>query len=122
MFRAATTLKQIFLQKENDELPFLKIKDKPDIKKRGIMLDVSQGRITSPETLYKLIDVMADLKYNELQLYFDNIVFEYKTMSDYYKKGRVYSVEDIENYKGPIDKKTGKVVDIREYLKGGKKR
>lgn len=32
------------------------------------------------------------------------------------------SVEDIENYKGPIDKKTGKVVDIREYLKGGKKR
>ena len=34
LFMAATTLKQIILQKENNKLPFLKIKDKPDLKKR----------------------------------------------------------------------------------------
>ena len=77
LFYAAATLKQIILQAEDSQVQFMKIKDYPDIEKRGIMLDVSRGRIPKPETVMKVVDILADLKYNELQLYFDNIVFEY---------------------------------------------
>ncbi|MBQ2889069.1 MAG: family 20 glycosylhydrolase [Clostridia bacterium] len=95
LFRASQTLKQIVLQAEDRKIPCVKISDKPDFKKRGIMLDVSRGRIQKPETIKLLIDIMADMKYNELQLYFDNVVFEYKSMSKYYKNGEVLTVEDI---------------------------
>ena len=95
LFRASQTLKQIVLQAEDRKIPCVKISDKPDFKKRGIMLDVSRGRIQKPETIKLLIDIMADMKYNELQLYFDNVVFEYRSMSKYYKNGEVLTVEDI---------------------------
>lgn len=99
LFYAAATLKQIILQAEDSQVQFMKIKDYPDIEKRGIMLDVSRGRIPKPETVMKVVDILADLKYNELQLYFDNIVFEYKSMAAYYEKGKVLSIEDIEKIK-----------------------
>jgi len=97
LFRGAATLKQIILQAENRELPLTEIEDYPDLERRGIMLDVSRGKMPKPQTIFNIIDIMADLKYNELQLYFDNIVFEYKSMADYYKKEHVYTVQDIKN-------------------------
>ncbi len=97
LFRGAQTIKQIILQAEDNKIPCLEIKDKPDIKRRGIMLDISRGRIQSPETIKKLADIMADLKYNELQLYFDNIVFEYKSMAQYYEIENVLTIENIKD-------------------------
>ena len=77
LFRGAQTLKQIVLQEENGKVQCINISDKPDIERRGIMLDVSRGRIQKPAEIKRLIDIMADMKYNELQLYFDKIVYEY---------------------------------------------
>lgn len=97
LYRAAQTLKQIMLQAEDNKIPCLEIKDKPDFKKRGIMLDVSRGRIQKPEEIKRLIDIISDMKYNELQLYFDNVVFEYKSMAQYYNIENVLTIEDIKD-------------------------
>lgn len=43
--------------------------DKPALPNRGIMLDVSRGKVPTLATLMRLADVMAHYKLNQLQLY-----------------------------------------------------
>ncbi len=83
-FRAFTTLKQIIAQ-SGDKLPCLEIEDEPSIKVRGYMLDISRGKIPNLEYVKKLCDLLADLKYNHLQLYMDSFVYEYKGFEEYWK-------------------------------------
>src|SRR5436190_4976429 len=45
------------------------IGDYPDFGRRGIMLDVSRGRVPKLETLLKLVDHLAYFKINAFQLY-----------------------------------------------------
>jgi len=49
--------------------PVCEIEDWPDLKRRGIMLDVSRDKVPSMQTLLGLADLMLELKLNELQLY-----------------------------------------------------
>lgn len=84
-YRAYTTLKQIFSQAENGELNCFKIEDFPSIKNRGYMLDISRSKIPSLSYLKTLVDLLSDLKYNQLQLYMDTFVYEYKNFPDYWK-------------------------------------
>ncbi|WP_193581042.1 family 20 glycosylhydrolase, partial [Paenibacillus aceris] len=49
-----------------------------DLKVRGLMLDIGRDKIPSMHSLYKLIDLMADLKMNHLQLYMEGYCFEYE--------------------------------------------
>jgi hypothetical protein len=58
-------------------LPCLKIRDWPDFRRRGVMLDVSRGRVPNPETLLDLAEHLADFKINELQLYTEH-TFAYR--------------------------------------------
>ena len=81
-FRAVSTLKQLVRFKETEKQ---KIHDYPMIKERGIMIDISRGKVPLKETLFKLVDIMADLKYNQLQLYLENLVFEYDHFAEYCK-------------------------------------
>lgn len=83
-FRAFTTLKQIIAQSDG-RLPCLEIEDEPSIKVRGYMLDISRGKIPNPEYIKYLCDILADLKYNHLQLYMDSFVYEYKGFEEYWK-------------------------------------
>jgi hypothetical protein len=50
-------------------LPFLRIRDWPDFPRRGVMLDISRGRVPRLETLLDLAEKLSDFKINELQLY-----------------------------------------------------
>ncbi len=43
--------------------------DRPALPNRGIMLDVSRGKVPTLRTLERLVDVMAHYKLNQLQLY-----------------------------------------------------
>ncbi|MEM9881506.1 MAG: family 20 glycosylhydrolase [Planctomycetota bacterium] len=52
-----------------DRLPRLTIDDWPDLAVRGYMLDVSRDRVPTMATLRDLIDRLALLKFNQLQLY-----------------------------------------------------
>lgn len=65
---ARATLAQISAQCD-DALPCLQIEDWPDFPRRGFMLDISRNKVPTMESLFKLVDLLAHLKYNELQLY-----------------------------------------------------
>lgn len=53
------------------------IEDWPDLPRRGLMLDISRGKVPQMERLYRLVDLLADLKLNELQLYTEH-TFAYR--------------------------------------------
>ncbi len=73
---AAATLRQI-LREYGRRLPCLKIRDWPDFPRRGVMLDISRGRVPKLETLLDLVERLADFKINEFQLYTEH-TFAYK--------------------------------------------
>ena len=84
-YRACTTLKQIIAQSDGGFISSVEIEDYPDIARRGYMLDVSRGKIPNIEYLKSLADILADLKYNEFQLYMESFVYEYKNFPEYTK-------------------------------------
>jgi len=73
---AVVTLRQL-LRQYGRRLPCLKIRDWPDYPRRGVMLDVSRGRVPKLETLLDLAEQLADFKINELQLYTEH-TFAYR--------------------------------------------
>lgn len=98
-FRAFTTLKQIINQAENNEIKKLEIEDFPSIKNRGYMLDISRGKIPNYSELVRLVDYMADLKYNQLQLYLDSFAIEYKNFPEYTKDTMPITKEELMSLK-----------------------
>jgi hypothetical protein len=78
LFYAAATLAQwIELHRTEDGRPpsrlgCLSIRDRPDFAVRGVMLDVSRDKVPRMETLFDLVDLLAGLKYNQLQLYMEH--------------------------------------------------
>lgn len=85
LFYALTTLKQIAKQ-SNNLLPCVQIKDKPDLLTRGALLDISRGKVPTLKTLYGMVDFLADLKYNQLQLYIEGFSFAYPSFSRLWEK------------------------------------
>ncbi len=53
-------------------LPACELEDYPDFPVRGVMLDVSRGKIPRLESLFRLVELLGELRYNHLQLYFEN--------------------------------------------------
>jgi hypothetical protein len=54
-------------------LPVCEIEDEPDFAMRGVMLDISRGKVPTLETLLGLVDVAVKLKLNTLMLYTEHI-------------------------------------------------
>ena len=73
---AIATLRQL-LRQHGRRLPCLTIRDWPDFPRRGVMLDISRGRVPKLETLLELVDQLADFKINEFQLYIEH-TFAYR--------------------------------------------
>jgi hexosaminidase len=73
---AGATLRQL-LREYGHRLPCLKIRDWPDFARRGVMLDISRGRVPKLETLLDLVERLADFKINEFQLYTEH-TFAYR--------------------------------------------
>jgi len=76
LFRAATSLHQM-MRRQKGKLQFIRIQDKPDLPRRGYMLDISRGKKPRMESIKTMIDFMAALKYNEFQLYMEGDCFKY---------------------------------------------
>lgn len=70
------TLRQIISQ-TGQTIPTLTISDHPDFVRRGVMLDISRDKVPTMNTLYALVDRLADWKINELQLYTEH-TFAYR--------------------------------------------
>ncbi len=67
-FYAVMTLTQL-LRQYGRALPLLHIEDHPDFARRGVMLDISRDKVPTMKTLFELVDLLAELKVNEFQLY-----------------------------------------------------
>jgi hypothetical protein len=75
--RAATATLRQLLREYGRRLPCLRIRDWPDFPRRGVMLDISRGRVPKLETLLELAEHLAGFKINELQLYTEH-TFAYR--------------------------------------------
>ena len=64
-FYGAMTLRQIQRQC-GGALPACKIEDHPDFPTRGVLLYISGGKVPTMETLFALVDVLAEWKINHL--------------------------------------------------------
>jgi hexosaminidase len=62
------TLWQI-VEQSAPKLPLGLIEDAPDFARRGVMIDISRAKVPTLATLFRLVDWLASLKINELQLY-----------------------------------------------------
>ena len=72
-FRGLQTLSQIItLQGANPSIPCMEIEDFPVLNRRGFMLDVSRCKVPTMQSVYSLIDLLASLHINELQLYIEH--------------------------------------------------
>lgn len=80
-FYGSVSLK-IILKQYNNYIPNMYIRDWPDLKLRGVMLDISRDKVPKLETLYKFVDVLRDIKINHLQLYIEGYSFEYKSFKN----------------------------------------
>ncbi len=58
-------------------LPACEIEDAPDLAKRGLLLDISRGKVPTLATLKGLVDFMVGLKQNLLMLYTEH-VFQFR--------------------------------------------
>ncbi len=93
-FYGVKTLKQL-LKQYGKSLPCLEISDEPDYEARGIMHDISRNKIPTMDTLFNLVDFMADLKLNQLQLYIEGIPFAYKSYPGVWKARTPFTGEDM---------------------------
>lgn len=90
---ASATLRQL-LREYGRRLPCLRIRDWPDFARRGVMLDISRGRVPKLETLLDLAEKLSDLKINELQLYTEH-TFAYKKYKSVWQSWGALTAKEI---------------------------
>lgn len=59
------------------------IHDYPDLKIRGVMIDISRDKIPTLSTLKQIVSHLMMLKINHLQLYVEGLAIEYPSFKDY---------------------------------------
>ncbi|MBT1247600.1 MULTISPECIES: family 20 glycosylhydrolase [unclassified Thermosipho (in: thermotogales)] len=87
------TFMQIVKNFEN-KIPFLEIKDWPDIENRAFMLDISRDKVPKMDFFFELIDLLAQLKYNQLQLYIEH-TFAYQNHERVWKEYSPLTADEI---------------------------
>jgi len=91
---ATATLRQL-LREYGGHLPCLRIRDWPDFQRRGVMLDISRGRVPKLETLLDFAEKLSDLKINELQLYTEH-TFAYRKYKSVWQSWGALTAKEIQ--------------------------
>jgi hexosaminidase len=94
-FYAVQTLEQLQRQFPG-ELPCLGIEDYPDFPVRGVMLDISRDKVPTMETLFSLVDQLAEWKINQLQLYIEH-TFAYSQHRRVWRDASPMTAEEIQS-------------------------
>ena len=92
--RAGTATLRQLMREYGRNLPRVKIRDYPDFPRRGVMLDISRGRVPNLATLCGLVDILADFKINEFQLYTEH-TFAYRNYEPVWKSWGALTGEEI---------------------------
>ena len=95
---AAATLAQL-LRQYGASLPALDIADEPAIATRGVMLDISRDRVPTMEHLREIVDALALLKCNHLQLYTEH-TFAYAGHEDVWQNASPMTGAEYETLDG----------------------
>lgn len=74
-FYALVTLCQLLQQ--GDGIPYCRIDDEPGLKIRGVMMDISRGKVPKLDTLKWIADRLAQFKINHFELYIEGLSFAY---------------------------------------------
>jgi hypothetical protein len=93
-FYGRMTLRQLERQ-SGVVLPCLHIEDWPDFPHRGVMLDVSRDRVPTMESLFALIDLLAEWKLNQLQLYTEH-TFAYRNHREVWEKASPLTAAEVQ--------------------------
>jgi hypothetical protein len=91
---ASATLRQL-LREYGRKLPCLAIRDWPDFARRGVMLDISRGRVPKLETLLDLAEKLSNFKINELQLYTEH-TFAYRKYKSVWQSWGALTAKEIQ--------------------------
>ena len=92
-FYARQTLQQIQRQCHGS-IPAVRIEDYPDFPARGVMLDISRDKVPTMQTLYELVDLLAQWKINQLQLYTEH-TFAYQNHREVWQEASPMTPEEI---------------------------
>ncbi len=93
-FYAEMTLRQVRRQC-GEHLPVGEIEDWPDFPVRGVLLDISRDKVPTMETLFGLVDELAEWKINHLELYTEH-TFAYRNHRTVWKHASPMTGEEIE--------------------------
>jgi len=88
------TLAQLLAQVKNGELPCVDIQDSPTLKKRGLMLDISRGKVYTLNYLLELVDFLGTLRFNVFQLYVEH-TFQFLSHPEISKGSSPLTAQDI---------------------------
>jgi hypothetical protein len=75
-------------------LPLGVVRDHPDLPVRGVMVDISRDKVPTTASLHALIDRLASLKVNQLQLYSEH-TFAYRNHRDVHAASSPLDAEEI---------------------------
>ena len=81
-------------------IPALRIEDWPDFANRGFMLDISRDRVPTMVTLFRLVDLLAEWKINQLQLYTEH-TFAYRKHREVWENASPMTpaeIRELDNY------------------------
>ena len=96
VFRALSKVFQVFqFQQPDTQIPGFVIEDAPTLNRRGFMLDISRCKVPTMEELFRLIDLLALIGYNELQLYIEH-TFRFQDHEKVWKDASPVSAEEIQ--------------------------
>ena len=93
VFYGVQTLRHL-LQTQGSILPQMVIDDWPDFPARGVMHDISRGRVSTMDTLYDLIDQLANWKIYQFQLYMEH-TFAYQRHQEVWQRASPMTAEEI---------------------------
>lgn len=92
-FYGCQTLIQI-LRQHPREVPCLQIEDSPDFPTRGLMLDISRDKVPTMDTLYGIVDRLAEWKINHFELYMEH-TFAYSNHKEVWAQASPMTAEEI---------------------------
>ena len=82
VFRALTSLRQL-IRKGKGRVMYCDVHDKPAFKQRGYMWDISRMRKPKPEYMLKIVEMLAELKYNEFHIYIQDFSFKFEAFPQF---------------------------------------
>ena len=93
-FYGMATLVQL-VENRGTAIPCLAIEDSPVFPTRGYMLDIGRNKVPTLADCLELVDLLASMKINHLELYIEGIPFEYPSFPHMWEGFEVMKGEDI---------------------------